>query len=87
MMFQERSATRESEVSEQHHVEYMLRQVEGLQPESKGEAQRRAHIREALRERPDGRMRSIRDLVTVLICRWSRRSSAPCSDARVRPAQ
>ena len=74
-------------VSEHHHVEFMLQRVDGLRRESWGEAQRRAHLREALDERRGVRTRGLRTLISGLICRWSRRSSAPCSDASVRPAQ
>ena len=86
MMFQERSATRESEVFPHHHFQFMLHQVEQVQREYPAEARRREHLREALRERRSVRSRSVRNLISVLACRWSRRSSAPCWDASVRPA-
>ena len=67
--------------------QFMLHEFEQVQRENPAEARRRVHVRETLRERRDVRSRSLRRLMSVLICRWSRRPSAPCSGASVRPAR
>jgi hypothetical protein len=72
-------------MSEFHHVQFMVHEVQRQQREVWEQAQRRAHIREALREQRAVRPHTLRKRVSVLICRWSRRSSAPCWDASVRP--
>ena len=73
-------------MSEFHHIQFMVNEVQRQQREGWGEAQRRAHVREALDERGDVRPRTLRNLIGVLSCRWWRRSSAPCWDASVRAA-
>ena len=74
-------------MTEHHHFQIMLHQIEQSNRQNRSEARRRGHLGEARRERRVDHTHSLRSLISGLICRWSRRSSAPCSDAGVRPAQ
>ena len=73
-------------MTEHHHFQIMLHQIEQVQRENPAEARRRAHVRKAQRKGRAERPGMIRNLISVLVCRWSPRSS-PCSDAGVRPAR
>lgn len=73
-------------MTEHHHFQIMLHQIEQAQRENPAEARRRANVRKAQRERHAERPRTILNLISVLICRWSPRSS-PCTGASVRPAR
>jgi hypothetical protein len=74
-------------MTENHHFQIMLHQIEQAQRANPKEARKREHVRQARLDRRLLPTHRIRDLISGLTCRLSRRSSAPCWDAGVHPAR
>ena len=63
-------------MTENHHFQIMLHQIEQAQRENPAEARRRAHLDEARRERRVARTSSLRNLISGMKSRPRRRTSA-----------
>ena len=68
-------------MTEHHHFQIILHQIEQAQRENPAEARRRAHVREVRREPRASVTSGRRHLISGLRRRSWLRSSAPCSDA------
>ena len=68
-------------MTENHHFQIMLHQIEQAQQQNPSEARRRAHLHEAQRERRLVRTNRLRNLVSGMKGRSRLGSSAPCPDA------
>ena len=68
-------------MTENHHFQIMLHQIEQARQQNPSEARRRAHLREAQRERRLVRTNRLRNLVSGIKGRSRLGSSAPCRDA------
>ena len=70
-------------MTEHHHFQIILHQIQQAQQENPAEARRRAHVREVRRGPRAAVTSSRRTLISGLKRRSGRRASSPCPDAGV----